>query len=567
MRKTLWCIGAFAATACGPGALTKQLAERPKLAVVECKSTGAAEPLIVEWPAAERARLESMARNGLVAVRYDQCKLQLVPACRAAGTYSFTALTRKRERVTIKDATDLYAKVPFGAAGLEGKLKQSGELSVDMMIVGRLESDRASVRQDELTGECAGVTHFVTGLTTGAFRFFAGAGAEASASASAFGAGAGGSSSSSNELLNEDGDFASCSGANDASKAPPAGCGSLMRLDIVAIGEEKLCPPNTAWKGKACVSTRVCPGATDRIFGSCVEMGFSPNLSAACESADIVACEAECTAKNAESCGDLSSRYGYGSGVPTDAAKAASFARKGCDLGGARACANLGSAYGVGSGVSLDPAKSLALFTRACDLGLPLACGYLGHLYVTGESIGVTKDPEKGIALLRKACEARNGLACRNLGIALYNAQPTGDVKGSHLAYLRGCQLNEPSSCASVAGRFQLGDTAIGVAKDEATALKFYRAACEGGLPDGCMQVASFMVRGGPTPKDPAASVRYYTMACNGESPAACYYLGENYRAGYGVPADSQRANVLYRRSCELGFANGCAALETNNAK
>src|SRR5258706_12343743 len=40
------------------------------------------EPLIVEWPPAERGRLEASVRRGLIAVRYVGCEMQLVPECR-----------------------------------------------------------------------------------------------------------------------------------------------------------------------------------------------------------------------------------------------------------------------------------------------------------------------------------------------------------------------------------------------------------------------------------------------------------------------------------------------------
>ena len=43
-------------------------------------------PLIVEWPAAERATLESSAQRGIVAVRYSGDSLELLSRCRAAGS-------------------------------------------------------------------------------------------------------------------------------------------------------------------------------------------------------------------------------------------------------------------------------------------------------------------------------------------------------------------------------------------------------------------------------------------------------------------------------------------------
>ena len=60
-----------------------------------------------------------------------------------------------------------------GRRSVEGTLRRAGRLTVDMDLVGRYESDRTNVRSDEVTGDCAGATHFIYGVTVGAFDLYA----------------------------------------------------------------------------------------------------------------------------------------------------------------------------------------------------------------------------------------------------------------------------------------------------------------------------------------------------------------------------------------------------------
>ena len=209
------------------------------------------EPLVVEWPSAARAKLEALSRTGVVAVRYQGCEMEVLASCNAPGKYGYTAITPKHDHVAIKNEDDLYATIPLGAAHLEGKLESAGELDVDMAIVGRYASDRAVVRADELQGpDCSKATHVVSALEVGAFDFFAGAGTAVGASAGAMGAGGGGNAKASKELLNSDGRMNGCDSATTSDGKPPDGCGAILRLEVVPLGEAKptapAAPPSVA---------------------------------------------------------------------------------------------------------------------------------------------------------------------------------------------------------------------------------------------------------------------------------------------------------------------------------
>ncbi|MCC6559058.1 MAG: OmpH family outer membrane protein [Polyangiaceae bacterium] len=238
-----------------------------------------ARPLIVEWPSADRAALELQARKGVAVVRYAGCEMEVLRRCKAPGAYVYTGLTRKDDRIAIRDDDELYANIPVHAAKFEAQLKKSGQLDIAMTIVGAFEADRASVRADELDGDCAGATHVITGLTAGAFEFSAGAAAEVGGGAALANLGAGATSAAKRQILNRDGDKTACERSTTSDPAPPEGCGALLRVEVVPLGEARraapACPEGTAWDGKQCVRKQVmtqveCPPGSSYERGACV---------------------------------------------------------------------------------------------------------------------------------------------------------------------------------------------------------------------------------------------------------------------------------------------------------
>jgi hypothetical protein len=226
--------------ACRRGAVAQEMAKPPDVeeATGQAKCgvrKSAAKPLVVEWPAAERAALESGASRGLVAVRYEGCDMEILTTCTASGSYGYVGLTQKREGVRIRSADELYAELPVGAAGLEAKLERAGQLNVDMVIVGRKEADKTVFNERDLTGRCDDATHVITGLTVGAFSFYTGASAEVGGAVRVGNMGVGAGSSAGNEVLREDGSGESCVVASTADVSPPEGCGALLRVEVVPI--------------------------------------------------------------------------------------------------------------------------------------------------------------------------------------------------------------------------------------------------------------------------------------------------------------------------------------------
>lgn len=222
------------------GTPSEQLATAPDLATQTGQAkcgvrASAAKPLVVEWPAADRAALEARANRSLVAVRYQGCEMEVLSNCTVDGVYSYLGLNQKREGVRIKSIDELYAQLPVGAVALEGKLERAGQLNVDMVIIGRKEAERAEFTERDLDGRCSEATHVITGLTVGAFSFYAGASAELGAGVKVGNIGAGVSSGTNREVLKQDGNEDSCAAASQSDFEAPPGCGALLRVEVVPI--------------------------------------------------------------------------------------------------------------------------------------------------------------------------------------------------------------------------------------------------------------------------------------------------------------------------------------------
>jgi uncharacterized protein len=414
--------------ACGGGNAASRLAKGPEYdprGQTKCSvEKSQAKPLIVEWPSADRGELETQARRGLVVVRYSGCEMTVLDGCTTPVKYGYAPIIRKKDRVTMRDADDLYANVPIGAARLEAQLEKSGELDVDMTLVGRWESERRDIRASELHGQCNGATHVVAALTVGSFTFTAGAAATVGGGATVLGAGAGGKSSSRRDELAADGDVSACEKATSADRAPPEGCGALIRIEVVALAEGERTSSGAA----------VSPSPS------------KPSQQAACARGDAAACTSQCDGEDWAS------------------------------------CANLGTMYRSGQGVSKDEYGAASLFQRACDGGVEMACGALGDMYEAGSADprGVQRDFAKALPLYEKACARGDGLGCVRLGV-WYEVGLGGltiDRNKSFALFQKSCERGSLQGCGALGHAYDKG---VGVTPDRAAAIRFFRQGCQGG--------------------------------------------------------------------------------------
>lgn len=186
-------------------------------------------PLVTEWPASEKANLESLLGGGAVAVEYTGCALRVLTQCRLGGRYAWLRTTPASDVVEIDDRDQLWAKLPLGAISLESELERSGKLTVHTYVAGQLRLEGAGPGEVPAAGECARATHVVGALAVGAFALSGSGkvGGKAEASLARWGSG-GGRAERSAGLIRSAGDWQACS--QGTAEAPHASCRSPIQV-------------------------------------------------------------------------------------------------------------------------------------------------------------------------------------------------------------------------------------------------------------------------------------------------------------------------------------------------
>lgn len=186
-----------------------------------------ASPIVTEWSAAEKASLQARMRAGALAVEFTGCTMRPIPGCVLRGSYRWQRTTLASDTIDVRSADELYAKLPLGAASLSGELAKSGRLAVQTTVGGQfvLEGSRAADVPDY--GECAGATHLLTGLSSGAFKLRSGGSLRGGAGLGVGELAAGASSESSEQVLRESGNPESCKASTD--EAPELDCSAPIQ--------------------------------------------------------------------------------------------------------------------------------------------------------------------------------------------------------------------------------------------------------------------------------------------------------------------------------------------------
>jgi len=234
--------------------------------------------LLIDWPAADRASLETLAKSGGVAVEVAGCKITVLSRCRAPGAFAFVGSEPKREIVRIGDQRDLSARVPIGAIGFSTKLASAGALEIELDVSGTYQATEPFVSRGDLDGDCASATHVISALTVGAFVMRSGSSEEVRGGVSALSVGVGVGVTENREVLAQDGQVAAC--AAPASTMAPVGCSALLRAEIARIGAPAplgagRCASGLVFDGLVCArpvtaQTVACPAGTELVSGVCV---------------------------------------------------------------------------------------------------------------------------------------------------------------------------------------------------------------------------------------------------------------------------------------------------------
>ncbi|MGE0327272.1 MAG: SEL1-like repeat protein, partial [Polyangiaceae bacterium] len=544
-----------------------------------------ATPLILDWRSDQRGELEALMRDGVATVKYDCNSIKVVQGCMAKGQYGFIGVRKKEDSLQLANADEIRANLPTLGASISAEMTQGSALDIAYVTVGKMRTLTPSLARTELKSpSCAEATHFIRGVYVGAFAIKDGKAGQISAAAEVFGYGASGKTQSSKLKQTRDGDASTCAGWDPSRGAPPGGCGSLLRLELVRIGAEASateveradCPEGLALIDDKCTfphgdTSHVCNPASPEECkqqcekGSAASCGFYayalqygyhgvkkdltnvPSMyQKACERGDMF------------SCSGLGILYGDGGGgLKKDLAKANELHRRACDAGVARGCLNLGVSYEKGIEVAVDKPRAVALYRRACDGGLAVGCLNLGISYQHGN--GIALDTRRAKELYEAACEA-SGETCTNLAHLYYNGvEVAQDYGRSATLYRKACNSartdRADDGCRMLGWSYILGR---GVEKDVSAGLKYLAAACEDAHGPSCVTWASLYDQGVYLPKNELTAAAINEKACERGVGEPCSSLGYAYETGKGVTKDRNRAISLYRRSCELESGLGC---------
>ncbi len=231
----VWAVVLMAVPGCATGfAGAREVLPRAPVELGRCRvAASQSSPLVTEWPASEKANLEALLRAGTVAVAYSGCSMRLLPDCHVRGSYRWMRTTPATDSLEINDTDDLYAKLPLGAASLEGELKRTGKLTVKTVVAGQLQLDGAGVNDVPGDGACAQATHIMTALSIGAFALTADGARTRQLGASVSVGDAKIQSDRAASLLRSAGDFDSCN--SSTAENPSGNCASPVQAFLAPL--------------------------------------------------------------------------------------------------------------------------------------------------------------------------------------------------------------------------------------------------------------------------------------------------------------------------------------------
>ncbi len=195
-------------------------------------------PLVVEWPGTAKVDLEAGFKQSLVIVSYQGCTLKVLNGCAAKGRYKFVDTTPTRDTMAISTNTDLYARLPLGAASLKGELESGSALKLDYVAVGQ---HVVTAAPSSVAGDCEGATHYVRAITVGAYSLDVVAGTAAGAEASIGNAGVGVNRKEEVRRLRGAGDVDRC-----LTRVAKGECGGVLQLGLAPLETSFASEPATA---------------------------------------------------------------------------------------------------------------------------------------------------------------------------------------------------------------------------------------------------------------------------------------------------------------------------------
>lgn len=267
--------------------------------------------------------------------------------------------------------------------------------------------------------------------------------------------------------------------------------------------------------------------------------------------------------------------YANGWGVTKDDSEAAKWFRKASDKGDADAQFKLGNLYDNGRGVTIDDVEAVKWYRSAAIQGHAMAQHDLGIMYARGEGVPKKDSIEAHAWFILAAYSAKEAGQDQD-GITIRKTRETYEkvltLESKSRAQARAIVLSklidekkafkEYMLKAMEQGidwaQFNLGycyANGVGVEKDTAEAVKWYRKAAEQGFANAQNHLGNHYADGEGVEKDFVEAFLWYRKAAEAGNAVAQYNLGNSYYVGEGVEKDIAQAASWYRKAAEQGYA------------
>jgi len=569
----------FVAAACASGAAGE--AVRPQApsaasamqaetsdALIACKPSSYAEPLIVDLSASARVDFEAAMDSGVALVNYDCKAVRLLKDCRLPGDYKFAGVSRKEEVIHLDNRDEIKANLPISASiKAGGELERASALDIAYVLVGK-RTTPAKVSRGVLEGsQCGEATHYIRAATVGAFAIQTSTKGRVAAAAEVFGASTSGQSGSEKQSAKKDGDPRSCEQSRAGSDAPPGECRSAIRFELVPIGDKEAAPAGKDGgkdggkdaKGKGGKGGKdesapsiedPCPDGFQLVGGKCAKKTDETRVAHLCAPKDVADCEAQCSAGHAGSCfnlGNLANRdYGKNASnaeTRKNEERAMELWKKACDGGVFEGCYEYGSnRLEKFNSLPADPKLGVEQLNKACEGGSGRACYERADHKFEG-NYGETRNAIEAFGLLSRSCKLGVAFACRDMGEYLFSGKQ-GIPRDPRLAdrlMSSFCKQGDDRAC------YELGQHLLGLYEDidkpekpvseisdaKARGRALLGKACEQGRSGSCETLGRILVEDNDPKGRPLLQ-----QSCEAHPSDNCMHLGRALINGKGGPAN-----------------------------
>jgi hypothetical protein len=228
-------------------------------------------------------------------------------------------------------------------------------------------------------------------------------------------------------------------------------------------------------------------------------------------------------------------------GIPRNDPRAVELFQKAAEAGHRRAQINLGILYLRGQGVPRDLVQARAWLERAASNGDANALYALGRAMEESDA-AISADSVRAADLYRRAAEKGHALAALRYGLAMVDGLGVKrDTNGAQTWLLQAEKSGVPEAALA------LGDLAVRTpaSKDKAlnekivrTAVSWYEAAANAGVPSAQFKLANAYFAGAGIARDPVQALRWYGRAAQQGLPEAEHAFGIMTMGGVAGPAD-----------------------------